>query len=55
MADYGHKMNVSESSIEFPVEGSFSDINRISILAQNIYLNITLGISMYYQIHQILN
>ena len=30
MADYGHKINISESSIEFPVEGLFSDINRIS-------------------------
>ena len=30
MADYGHKINVSESSIEFLVEGLFSDINRIS-------------------------
>ena len=30
MADYGHKLNISESSIEFDVEGLFSDINRIS-------------------------
>ena len=30
MDDCGHKMNVLESSIEFPVEGLFSDINWIS-------------------------